>query len=371
MAQHMKITQHHTNIISQEQINSWRQPESADTNNKQNKQPNQARSLEDNHDDFSDKFNDSDREDSLSNDDYLEQQKSRPTSKSVDINKNDSTDNNSTTDSSHGDSPQAHKGSPSSKPLTRSRKREREVSPQIKRESKFGRDNSTATSSSSQQPRQNDSSNSIISSSNLILNDQKQDSEVNKESRTNGNKQGTPDLAEQKSDEEDEDSKDEQDLKLKIVSGDTAENDKTHVDDLEDSPNDDVQTENQDEHNQDGDNVDEPSSETDESALNNTNTAKAIIGQKGETGDPLSALETMVEKSFDPRLRPGVANGGILQRLGIDEEVCPPWQHINYANWYAAAACGHPMAAALLAAGINLQNGIKLSRNISTKKNED
>lgn len=94
-------------------------------------------------------------------------------------------------------------------------------------------------------------------------------------------------------------------------------------------------------------------------------------GQKGDTGDPLSALETMVEKSFDPRLRPGVATGGILQRLGIDEEVCPPWQHINYANWYAAAAYGHPMAAALLAAGINLQNGIKLSKNMASQKKSD
>lgn len=94
-------------------------------------------------------------------------------------------------------------------------------------------------------------------------------------------------------------------------------------------------------------------------------------GQKGEIGDPLSALETMVEKSFDPRMRPGVASGGILQRLGIDEEVCPPWQHINYANWYAAAAYGHPMAAALLAAGMNFPNGIKLNKNLTPKKSDD
>lgn len=95
-----------------------------------------------------------------------------------------------------------------------------------------------------------------------------------------------------------------------------------------------------------------------------SNLAKtALGGSNGGTGDPLSALETMVEKGT-------TSNGGILQRLGIDEEVGPPWQHINYANWCGyAAAYGNPIATALLAAGLNFQNGLRLTKN--SRKNED
>lgn len=88
----------------------------------------------------------------------------------------------------------------------------------------------------------------------------------------------------------------------------------------------------------------------------------AATTARSNCGDPLSALESMVETNV------ATTGGGILQRLGIDEEVGPPWQHINYANW-CAAAYGNPMAAALLAAGLNFQNGLRLSKNI--RKNDD
>lgn len=417
MTQHMKITQHYTNIISQEQITSWRQPESSDSvSSKHGKQSTHLRSLEDNHDDSSDKFNDSDRDENFSNDDDSEQQsKHQPSSQYTSRldhqhNKNnDSTDNNSITGSNHGESPSTSlKNLASSKPVTRSRKRENESLP-IKRDP-VGKVNSPTTSSSSQ-PHQNSSSSSV----NLILSDLNEDSETNKssvESKINGksqkssekstkvttNREGVEEEEEEverrgkgkeleergegeKREDDNDNEETEQDLdgeddnlkrdeNLKPNGDSSVRPEDEKLKDMTNEEDDTIGDKDRDETENDDDN-DEGRSETNESADTTTSNSKPRAAQKGETGDPLSALETMVEKSFDPRLRPGVANGGILQRLGIDEEVCPPWQHINYANWYAAAAYGHPMAAALLAAGINLQNGIKLSKNIDSKKNED
>lgn len=404
----MKITQHYTNIISQEQITSWRQPESADVNSKHstgNKQSLHVRSLDDNHDDSSDnKFNDSDREDNFSNDDDLEQQKHRPIHLSSKNTKSDSFDNTSTTGSIQDDSINSPtKSLSNSKPLTRSRKRETEAHPTSKQRDVVVRDKSPTTSSSSQQKR------SQNSSSNLILAESNEGLETNKESlKTNGNSQEIPEviaavaaavaeaeatIANQEEKCKDRDSEDseselnqesQKDDENRIPNGDSVSKEKLKsipaINDSDDADGEDDIKEELDEIVDDaakddvdgGDNDnDEQTSETNESTASTTTSGnKSSTG--GQTGDPLSALETMVEKSFDPRMRPGVANGGILQRLGIDEEVCPPWQHINYANWYAAAAYGHPMAAALMAASINnLQNGIKLSKNIDSKKSED
>lgn len=49
-------------------------------------------------------------------------------------------------------------------------------------------------------------------------------------------------------------------------------------------------------------------------------------------GSVLNAIERLIEKSFDPKTRK-THSTGILQRLGIDEEVCPPWQHMPPMPW--------------------------------------
>ena len=49
-------------------------------------------------------------------------------------------------------------------------------------------------------------------------------------------------------------------------------------------------------------------------------------------GSVLNAIEKLIEKSFDSKSRKTQATG-ILQRLGIDEEVCPPWQNLPNAPW--------------------------------------
>lgn len=411
----MKITQHYTNIISQEQITSWRQPETSESNSKPHtKQTAHVRSLDDNTDDLSEKFNDSDREESFSNEDDLDQIKHSRLNQAISrvdihLNKSDSNDNNSTAGSLQGDgSPKSIKGLSSSKPLTRSRRRETETLP-MKREVKES-NKSPTTSSSSQQQRQNSSSNLVLAE----LNEENNSSDAIKDIKPNGNFQesmleqetklvktesttSNPETDGHTKKETDDDNMSEhetEDEDNKVTFAAIKIKSKNHSQSISDSPTHELDKELKDELTNDqendatvsndekeeeleareNDDDDDVTSETNESAAASailSGAIKAASGQKGDTGDPLSALETMVEKSFDPRLRPGVANGGILQRLGIDEEVCPPWQHINYANWYAAAAYGHPMAAALLAAGINLQNGIKLSKNVDSKKNEE
>ncbi|RWS30827.1 Protein tiptop-like protein, partial [Leptotrombidium deliense] len=68
--------------------------------------------------------------------------------------------------------------------------------------------------------------------------------------------------------------------------------------------------------------------ETGETA--NTESAKRVGDNDaaGESGSVLSAIERLIEKSFDTKSRRNQTTG-ILQRLGIDEEVCPPWQNIS------------------------------------------
>ena len=395
MTQHMKITQHYTNIISQEQITSWRQPESADAPNKnQGKQSAQIRNLDDNHDDLSEKFLDSDREDSLSNDDELTPQhfqKNRNShNKSTALIKRVPSPNTSAIESNHGDaSPNQSSSKDSSKvkPLTRSRKREHEDHTSEKASSPQDRREISPTNSSSSSQRHN-----------AILSDLNESSETNKESKLRESASPQEQLKSEDGDVETDNGDDAKsstsDDQIKQdenanTNGNSEQGtekitrDQEHIESDGDNDNDNEQQSDREDDEKDGEIVEKSDrkskkrSKTRESVAITTSSAdvksQTILEQKGgdSSGDPLSALETMVEKSFDPRLRPGVANGGILQRLGIDEEVCPPWQHINYANWYAAAAYGHPMAAALLAAGINLQNGIKLSKNVGQRKSDD
>ena len=58
---------------------------------------------------------------------------------------------------------------------------------------------------------------------------------------------------------------------------------------------------------------------------------------KNTSSESLSALERLIEKSFDSKKKNTPT--GFLQRLGIDEEVCPPWQPGLLA---AALPFGHP-----------------------------
>jgi hypothetical protein len=308
MTQHMKITQHYTNIISQEQITSWKQPEGSDTiptsgGRQQSRQSISSKNLEEFHEttSASEKSIDSEREDSFSNDEEH--------------------------------TPPPPPPPPAQKPHRTKNKPERTPSNSsnniVKNLSSNNNSANTATTTTPANITEND-----ISSNNKPTEEQSTDLDTNDDEANDENKckRERTSIKEGRDNDEDCD---------KLAKKRPREDDS----DIESNTN-----------------------NTDISVKQDPDASKEGAGG---TGDPLSALETMVEKSFDPRMRPGVASGGILQRLGIDEEVCPPWQHINYANWYAAAAYGHPMAAALLAAGINLQNGIKLSKNVTPKKSDD
>ncbi|XP_023229857.1 protein tiptop-like isoform X1 [Centruroides sculpturatus] len=48
--------------------------------------------------------------------------------------------------------------------------------------------------------------------------------------------------------------------------------------------------------------------------------------EQNDSTSVLNAIERLIEKSFEPKGRRVSASTGILQRLGIDEELCPPWQ---------------------------------------------
>lgn len=62
-----------------------------------------------------------------------------------------------------------------------------------------------------------------------------------------------------------------------------------------------------------------------------------VSANKNTSSESLSALEKLIEKSFDSKKKNTPT--GFLQRLGIDEEVCPPWQPGLLA---AALPFGHP-----------------------------
>ncbi|UYV82621.1 TSHZ3 [Cordylochernes scorpioides] len=57
------------------------------------------------------------------------------------------------------------------------------------------------------------------------------------------------------------------------------------------------------------------------------NEEKTIDAKNSENNESsvLNAIERLIEKSFDNKGRKHTTTKGILQRLGIDEEVCPPW----------------------------------------------
>lgn len=61
---------------------------------------------------------------------------------------------------------------------------------------------------------------------------------------------------------------------------------------------------------------------------------KPATGKDEKSGSVLNALEQLIEKSFDPKSKKSTTNQGILQRLGIDEEINPPvpWQTNLNAN---------------------------------------
>ena len=60
--------------------------------------------------------------------------------------------------------------------------------------------------------------------------------------------------------------------------------------------------------------------------------------QQKKPGSVLSALEQLIEKSFDSKSKKSTNNQGILQRLGIDEEVNPPWAQLTNSPPSTAAA---------------------------------
>lgn len=385
----MKVTQHYTNIISQEQITSWKQPDSSESSaTKQVGRPsNQPKNLEESLDTSSEKFNDSDREDSFSNDDEPVTQQQQQQLKS----------NKSRSSSVHktGSSIKTKRESGDSRDTVESIRILKSTSKNSKHEMT---DNPSGLSSQEDSDAENSSASAASTSQRKLLNSTTDALKGNDE----GNKLTAAESPSEKIKAESGDERTSDSNHSEYASGhlvDTKPNfeDAKFNGDLTKSP---VSSKSDEKHSDDDDNEDEHlekdeqqrvESGDDEMRKDNNEDCDKISrkradaknmdldvikqvseGQKGDgSGDPLSALETMVEKSFDPRMRPGLASGGILQRLGIDEEVCPPWQHINYANWYAAAAYGHPMAAALLAAGMNLQNGIKLSKNMNQKKGDE
>lgn len=345
MTHHMKITQHYTNIISQEQITSWRQPENTDGNIKHQTQEVDEDTEGEDTDVTSEKR---DPSSPMQNDRLKEVEDSIKKGHQENDTRNSNDDDEKDEENDHdGDrdddgaiadteANDADAHDDSNKDADEEVER---VVKSVKRDKSVhsnGRDSLT--------PVPNDR----LKEQDIIKRHQQQ--RQRQRQRPEQDDEGDEGQDDKDNDNDGGGGGDDDDEQRDIDEGKTNENDDDDHDDHDD----------------------DETSETNDSAVAKiiSEATKAASGDKGDTGDPLSALETMVEKSFDPRMRPGAANGGILQRLGIDEEVCPPWQHINYANWYAAAAYGHPMAAALLAAGINLQNGIKLSKNVETPKKD-
>ena len=66
----------------------------------------------------------------------------------------------------------------------------------------------------------------------------------------------------------------------------------------------------------------------------NGQSPKSAGGKDEKSGSVLSALEQLIEKSFDSKSKKSTTGQGILQRLGIDEEINPPvpWQTSLNAN---------------------------------------
>lgn len=64
------------------------------------------------------------------------------------------------------------------------------------------------------------------------------------------------------------------------------------------------------------------------------------VAGKASSSASLSALERLIEKSFDSKKKNTPT--GFLQRLGIDEEVCPPWQPGLGLGLTAMSFAGHP-----------------------------
>lgn len=65
--------------------------------------------------------------------------------------------------------------------------------------------------------------------------------------------------------------------------------------------------------------------------------------QQSGSGGFINALENLIERSFGAKAKNKNQTTGILQRLGIDEEACPPWQHM--AGQVGFGLAGHPFQA--------------------------
>lgn len=72
----------------------------------------------------------------------------------------------------------------------------------------------------------------------------------------------------------------------------------------------------------------------------NNKTSEVESAAKATSSASLSALERLIEKSFDSKKKNTPT--GFLQRLGIDEEVCPPWQPGLGLGLTAMSFAGHP-----------------------------
>ncbi|KPM05700.1 hypothetical protein NH340_JMT05387 [Sarcoptes scabiei] len=82
------------------------------------------------------------------------------------------------------------------------------------------------------------------------------------------------------------------------------------------------------------------------------------LNSEENSGNVLSALEKLIEKNFDTKSRRSQQTG-ILQRLGIDEEVFPPWQNL------APSPISSSISPSMMAAW-NPINGMDFSRSSSS-----
>lgn len=103
----------------------------------------------------------------------------------------------------------------------------------------------------------------------------------------------------------------------------------------ENGSNADSESKNEDEHgegkqdtdNKDGGNQAKDANEGEGKGDADGKTEKAAKSENNSSGSVLNALEKLIEKNFDSKSR-RTQQTGILQRLGIDEEVFPPWQNM-------------------------------------------
>ncbi|KAH9407282.1 Teashirt 3 [Tyrophagus putrescentiae] len=85
-------------------------------------------------------------------------------------------------------------------------------------------------------------------------------------------------------------------------------------------------------------------------------TSENSTTENSGSGSVLSALEKLIEKNFDSKSR-RTQQTGILQRLGIDEEVFPPWQNMAPSPLGSAGSAMSPSITwSTISAGLNGQS---------------